>query len=67
MSPQNFFSIFSKNFDFFEKIVTLKNIQNLISLKKVNIHFRRRTPPFQKRRYLPFFQKITAFLKKTTK
>ncbi len=72
--PQKFYSaIFSKNVPFFEKIVKWRNIQYLISHKQRYINFRRQTPPSpQKRlgpqkRFFPFSQKITDFLKKTVK
>ncbi len=70
ISTRIFFPIFSKNVAYFEKIVKLKNIQNLFSHKKGYIHFRRRTSPALQKRLGPqklgwlFSQKIQPFLKK---
>ncbi len=51
MSAQNFFPIVSKNIAFSKKL--LNDIRDLISYKKVYIHFRRQTPPFLQNRLGP--------------
>ncbi len=72
--PKKFFLPFSrKMLIFFEKIVRLKNIQNLISHKKGYIDFRRQTRPFLQKGLVPhkisfslsFSENTTFFEKKT--
>ncbi len=65
-SPNNFFPIFYKNVAFFGKIVTWKNIQNLISQKKRLYSFSSPDVPFPSKETVvfPFSQKIQPFLKK---
>ncbi len=69
--PKHFPSIFSKNVAFFPKrLLDEKIFKTSFSIKKGNIHFRRRTPfPFKidlvtRNSFLPFSQKIQLFLKK---
>ncbi len=63
-SPKLFFAIFSENITFYKKIVRWKNIQNLISHKKIIFIFVARRPlPFKRdlaprNNFSPFSRKI---------